>query len=197
MVPLISQHANSQNKVNTADFSANGPFHQKIEQLSRSIWAPAASGVDRQTHWYYERARGSYSDDRAAQGSPARRREWEKQNPPKQKFTKTDLAKYELAWDGLPHLVCLGAEKAFLRHAERMDHIGEPAVLDQIFFRHLVAKAKLFKPRKIFSLRKTCRATGPRVSLMPSPGSHITLSAGFIWTESGSNRRSAKPCAMH
>ena len=144
MVPLISQYANSQNKVNTADFSANGPFHQKLEQLSRSVWAPAASGVDRQTHWYYERARGSYADDRSAQGSPTHRRDWEKQNPPKQKFTKTDLAKYELTWLGLPHLVCLGAEKAFLRHAEMMADEGEP-VVDQVFFKHLVAKAKLFR----------------------------------------------------
>ncbi len=152
MVPLISQYANSQNKVNTADFSANGPFHQKIEQLSRSVWAPAASGIDRQTHWYYERARGSYADDRSAQTTDAKRREWEKQNTPQQKFTKTDLAKFELAWNSSPHFVCLGAEKAFLKHAEWLDDGGAPAVVDQTYFKHLVAKAILFKTtEKIFT----------------------------------------------
>lgn len=149
MVPLISQYANSQNKVNTADFSANGPFHQKIEQLSRTVWAPAASGIDRQTHWYYERARGSYADDRSSQSSKAKRRDWEKQNPPRQKFTKTDLAKFELTWMSRPHLVCLGAEKAFLRHAEWLDDGGEPVVVEQTYFKHLVAKAILFKAAEI------------------------------------------------
>lgn len=151
IVPLISQYANSQNKVNAADFSANGPFHHKIEQLSRAVWAPAASGIDRQTHWYYERARGSYADDRSRQGTRSKQQDWEKQNPPHQKFTKTDLSKFELAWIGVPHWVCLGAEKAFLKHAEYMAEEGEPSV-DPTYFRHLVAKAILFRTtEKIFS----------------------------------------------
>jgi hypothetical protein len=151
MVPLISRYANSQNKVNTADFSANGPFHQRIQELSRNTWAPAPSGVDRQTHWYYERARGSYADDRSAH-TKAGRREWERQNPPQQKFTKTDLAKFELSWMGSSHLVCMGAEKAFLKHAEWLDEEGAPAVVDPAYFRHLVAKAILFRTaEKVFS----------------------------------------------
>ncbi len=95
---LISRYANSQNKVNAADFAANGKFHQKLEELSRTVWAPAMSGLARGTHWYYERARGSYADDRARQGTLTRRQEWQIQNPPDQKFTKTDLAKFEHAW---------------------------------------------------------------------------------------------------
>lgn len=151
IVPLISKYANSQNKVNAADFSANGPFHHKIEQLSRAVWAPAASGVDRQTHWYYERARGSYADDRGRQGTRSKQQDWEKQNPASQKFTKTDLAKFELTWIGLPHWVCLGAEKAFLKHAEYLAEEGEPPV-DVPYFHHLIAKAILFRTtEKIFS----------------------------------------------
>ncbi|HEX3857062.1 MAG TPA: AIPR family protein [Verrucomicrobiae bacterium] len=65
IVPLISRYANSQNKVNTADFSANGKFHHQLEQLSRTVWTMPASGMERGTHWYYERARGSYLDDKA------------------------------------------------------------------------------------------------------------------------------------
>jgi hypothetical protein len=144
IVPLISRYANSQNKVNAADFAANGRFHRDLEGLSRTAWAPAASGMESLTHWYYERARGSYLDDKARQGTPARKREWEKQNPPHQKFTKTDLAKFEHAWQGMPHLVCLGAEKNFVKFAERMEDDGEPPV-DLNSFKQTVAKAILWR----------------------------------------------------
>ena len=48
-VPLISRYANSQNKVNPADFSANSPYHVKLEEVSRRVWAPPRRGTDRQT----------------------------------------------------------------------------------------------------------------------------------------------------
>jgi len=153
IVPLISRYANSQNKVNGADFSANGKFHQLFEQLSRSVWAPANSGLQRGTHWYYERARGSYADDKSRQGTPSQQKRWAIENPPAQKFTKTDLAKYEHAWLGLPHFVCMGAEKNFNKLAERMEQEGEPLV-DLNYFRHLVAKAIFFRTaEKVFSSR--------------------------------------------
>lgn len=144
LVPSIARYANSQNKVSAADLAANGRYHRDLEALSRTVWAPPASGLARGTRWYYERARGSYLDDLARQGSPARRREWEEQHPRPQKFTKTDLAKFEHAWMGLPHLVCLGAEKNFVRFAERLQEDGEPEVnLD--YFRQIVAKAILWR----------------------------------------------------
>ena len=144
IVPLISRYANSQNKVNTADFSANGKFHHQLEQLSRTVWTMPVSGMERGTHWYYERARGSYLDDKARQGTPARMREWEQQNPPHQKFTKTDLAKFEHSWMALPHLVCKGAEKNFIEFAQKHDEDGEPMV-DLNYFKYVVAKAILFR----------------------------------------------------
>jgi hypothetical protein len=73
----------------------------------------------------------------------AKRREWEIQNPPRQKFTKTDLAKFENAWAGLPHIVCLGAEKNFVRFAEQMEE--ESIVVDENYFRCTVAKAILWR----------------------------------------------------
>jgi hypothetical protein len=45
----------------------------------------------------------------------------------------------------LPHVVCLGAEKAFLQHAELIGDGSELGAIDSTFFRHLVAKAKLFR----------------------------------------------------
>jgi hypothetical protein len=142
LVPLIARFANSQNKVSTADLAANGAFHQQLEKLSRTVWAPATDGLAKGTHWYYERARGSYSDDKARQ-EPSRRREWEQQNPARKKFTKTDLAKYENAWLGLPHYVCRGAEKNFVKFAERIDDAS--IQIDQAFFQHVVARAILWR----------------------------------------------------
>jgi hypothetical protein len=143
-VPLISLYANSQNKVNTADFSANDVFHQKLESLSRTIWAPAADGMARPTRWYYERARGSHLDDKARAGTPTRQKAWLAEHPMAQKFTKTDVAKYEHVWDQLPHETGKGAEKNFVEWTLRRTRSGlvEP---DDRFFRELVAKAILWR----------------------------------------------------
>jgi hypothetical protein len=143
-VPLISLYANSQNKVNTADFSANGPFHQRLEELSRTVWAPAIGGLERGTRWYYERARGSYLDDKARAGTPAQVRQWEREHPLAQKFTKTDLAKFENTWEELPHFVSRGAEKNFAHWTAAHDDQGWP-IVDEQYFRRLVAKAILFR----------------------------------------------------
>ena len=144
IVPLISRFANSQNKVNAADFAANGKFHQDLEGLSRTIWATPQSGLERGTHWYYERARGSYLDDKARQTPASQQKEWVRQNPPQHKFTKTDLAKFEHAWLGLPHLVCRGAEKNFQAYASRLEDDGEPMV-DRRFFEQIVARAIIWR----------------------------------------------------
>ena len=37
-MPRISAFANTQNKIQMADFSANDPFHRCMEELSRTIW---------------------------------------------------------------------------------------------------------------------------------------------------------------
>lgn len=143
-VPKISQYANSQNKVNTADFRANDEWHQKLESLSRTIWSPAASGTSKPTRWYYERARGSHLDDKMRAGTPAKQKEWEAQNPVAQKFTKTDVAKYEHTWNQLPHIVGKGAEKNFIEWtmARTKAATRQP---EQADFEALCAKALLFR----------------------------------------------------
>lgn len=153
-VPLISQYSNSQNKIQTADFSANDPFHRQIEELSRTIWAPALPGTQRQTRWYYERARGQYTDDKGREGTPARKKAFELVNPNSQKFTKTDLAKYENTWDQLPYLVSRGAQKNFREFTIRLKD-KRKLVPNQTYFEHLAAKAMLFKnAEKIIQARK-------------------------------------------
>ena len=65
-------------------------------------------------------------------------------NPVVQKFTKTDLAKFEQIWCGLPHIACRGAEKNFIALAQRHEDEGEP-IVDTAYFKHLVAKMIFFK----------------------------------------------------
>ncbi|AZQ13026.1 AIPR family protein [Shewanella khirikhana] len=143
IVPLISRFANSQNKVNDADFYANDPFHIEIEGLSRTIWAPAVDGSSKQFKWFYERARGQYLDAKAREGTPGRKRRFDATFPARQKFTKTDLAKYENTWAQLPHIVSLGAQKNFNDFAIRLKERGRVNV-DARYFEHLIAKAIIF-----------------------------------------------------
>ena len=144
LVPLISRYSNSQNKVNEADFSANAPFHVKMEALSRTVWAPASDGTQHQSKWFYERARGQYMDAKARQPTPAKKREFTAIYPNGQKFTKTDLAKFENTWDELPFKVSFGAEKNFREFTLRLQE-REPVMVDQMYYQRLIAKAILFR----------------------------------------------------
>ncbi|MCX9012963.1 MAG: AIPR family protein [Candidatus Methanoperedens sp.] len=143
-VPKISLYANSQNKVSVADFSANNPFHIKLEELSRTVWAPAPPGMQLQTRWYYERARGQYLDEKGREGTPARKKAFEATNPTRQKFTKTDLAKFENTWNQLPHIVSRGAEKNFMEFMALLQERGEFQP-DRTYYERLIAKAILFR----------------------------------------------------
>ncbi len=144
LVRKVSRYANTQNRITEADFSANDPFHVGLEELSRTTWAPAVGGTLRQTRWFYERARGQYQDARASQTTPARRRMFTEEHPTRQRFTKTDLAKFENVWDQLPHIVSRGAQKNF---SDFMVRLGgrDQLVVDGAYFQRLVAKAILFR----------------------------------------------------
>lgn len=143
-VANISRFANSQNKVSMADLSANDPFHRRMEELSRTTWAPAAPGSQRQTRWFYERARAQYADARSRESTPARIRAFEQTHPRSQMFTKTDLAKFENTWMQRPHVVSKGAQKNFLAFTEELARRGG-FLPDQEYFQDMVAKAILFR----------------------------------------------------
>ncbi|MCX5807224.1 MAG: AIPR family protein [Proteobacteria bacterium] len=146
VIPLISRFANSQNKVSDADFFSNHPFHIRIETHSRRIWAPAVDGAQHETHWFYERARGQFLNEQAKL-SPSEKRRFLQQNPRSQLLTKTDLAKYENTWRGMPHIVSLGAQKNFKYFAEWIDEKWKASDVDfsEEYFKNIVAKAILWQ----------------------------------------------------
>jgi hypothetical protein len=147
LVPDIAKFANSQNKVSEADFFSNSAFHRRMEEISKRIFAPARRGSQIQTHWFYERARGSFLNERARHSGQAATR-FTSVNPRAQLITKTDMAKFHSSWNQRPHMVSKGAQKNFLDFAnvvaEKFE--SEQGRLDfgDEFYKEVVCKKILF-----------------------------------------------------
>lgn len=146
VVPKISEYANTQNKVNAADFFSNHPFHIRMEEFSRRLWAPAQQGAQRETKWFYERARGQYADAQSKL-TPSEKKRFETEYPKQQMFTKTDLAKFENVWDGFVVSVNHGAQKNFTNYAERIGKLWErhPDQFNEFYFKRAIARAIVFR----------------------------------------------------
>lgn len=155
VVPKISEYSNTQNKVSAADFFSNHPFHLKLEEFSRRVWAPSPVGVVQQTHWFYERARGQYVNKQASLKS-SEVKKFLLHNPKNQMFTKTDLAKYERTFAGLPHEVSEGAQKNFCKFAgdlgKRWDKNGG-SDFNELWYKRLIGKIILFRQLDSLVLR--------------------------------------------
>lgn len=142
VVPLISRYSNSQNKVSESDLSSNHPFHVGIERMSRREWTP-----DQQTRWFFERARGSFQTARNREFnlSPARGRDFDNKHPVSQRFTKEDLAKFENAWLGFPHIVSRAGQKCYVNFMGRLGKYPDAWEPETETFRRYIAKGILFR----------------------------------------------------
>ncbi len=146
IIPNISRYANTQNKVNDADFFSNDIFHIRIEEKSRKIWAPKKKDSLKATKWFYERARGQYLEEQSKL-TDSQKKEFKLIYPKKQMFTKTDLAKYIMSTEGYPHIVSQGAQKNFLKFGELIvkQWNTNDKVFNDLYYKHVIAKAILFK----------------------------------------------------
>jgi hypothetical protein len=146
IVPKISEYANTQNKINAADFFSNHPYHVRMEEFSRRLWAPAQQGAQRETKWFYERARGQYADAQSKM-TRAEKKRFQAEYPKSQMFKKTDLAKFENVWDDKPTRVNLGAQKNFAYYAERIggEWDRDPNRFNEFYFKRAVARAIIFR----------------------------------------------------
>jgi hypothetical protein len=146
VVPLISEYANSQNKVSAADFFSNHPFHVRMEGFSRRIYTPPRDGSFVQTKWFYERARGQYQDARANLSAGEQNR-FDVEYPRRQMFAKTDLAKFLWVWEGKPHIVSAGAQKNFVDFAATIGREWEKdnEQFNEAYYKELIAKAIVFR----------------------------------------------------
>lgn len=146
VVPRISEYANTQNRVNAADFFSNHPFHIRMQDFSRRVLAPAALGAQRETRWFYERARGQYADAQSKL-TPGEQRQFKTMHPKAQMFTKTDLAKFENVWDEHPRWVNLGAQKNFAKFASRIgkEWTAGSDKFNEFYFKRVIARAIIFR----------------------------------------------------
>lgn len=145
-VPKISEYANTQNRVNAADFFSNHPFHIRMQEFSRKLWAPAKQGELRETKWFYERARGQYANELTSMNK-REQTEFKSRNPKNQMFTKTDLAKYENVWDEHPKWVNLGAQKNFTQYASRIaqEWKSKSDVFNEYYYKRAISRAIIFQ----------------------------------------------------
>lgn len=146
VVPRISEYANTQNRVNAADFFSNHPFHVRMAEFSRRIWVPAQQGAQRETKWFYERARGQYADAQSKL-TPGEQKRFRAEYPKTQMFTKTDLAKFENVFDDHPRWVNLGSQKNFARYALRIGKEWEKSSdgFNEFYFKRAIARGIMFR----------------------------------------------------
>lgn len=167
LIRNISRSSNSQNKVSDADFFATHPFHIRIEQFSRRIFAPAVAGAQYETKWFYERARGQYLQAQMRM-TPAKKKQFMLQNPRDKVISKTDLAKYRNTWSGLPHVVSKGAQTNFMKFAELIDEAWQENDLryNEKYYTDSVALAILFKYVEQLVPKQTWYEQGYRANIV-------------------------------
>jgi hypothetical protein len=140
MIPNISRSANSQNKVDEADFFSNHPYHIRIEEYSRKVLAPPVDGNQYQTAWFYERARGQYVQEQMKLTRGERKT---------QLLRKVDVAKFINSYEQLPHIVSRGAQFNMRNFAELINRQWDPAdqntSFNEYYWKKLIALAVLFK----------------------------------------------------
>jgi hypothetical protein len=160
IVGRIAEYANTQNKVSASDLSSNRENHVLLEKLSRAIWAPPITGETSQTRWFFERSRGQYKNERTRFGITAsKRKQFDKQNPRNQVFTKETLAKYINSYEEIysgkkivigPHIVVRGNQKNYAQFLNYNFSVKP----DNIWFEDAVAKAILFtSAEKIYGIK--------------------------------------------
>ena len=143
MVGFISKYANSQNKINMSDFSANDSYHVEMERLSRKIYVPVENGKSTQ-RWYYERARGQYMVDVNRHSTPSQKKKFKEFNPKAMCITKTVAAKCMMAWMKYPHVVSKGLETNFIEYSAMIKRGEVPEPTEETYI-SMIAKVILFK----------------------------------------------------
>lgn len=176
IVSDISKYANTQNKVNNADFSANNLVLVELEKVSRYVMTPITQEKSMQTYWFFERARSQYKNIRLKEGfTKTRQKAFDLKYPKNQMFTKVELAKYincfEEVYEGSklvisPHIVVRGSEKNYAQFIAKVLPTN-PKKITNIFFEDTIAKAILFKTAdKLYGTKNTGNNIGELKSVV-------------------------------
>ncbi|MEG2013056.1 MAG: AIPR family protein [Anaerovoracaceae bacterium] len=197
IIPNISRCSNSQNKVSEADFFSNHEFNIRMQQTSRRIYAPAALGIQYETHWFYERARGQYENEQSKM-TPSQKKQFVLVNPKTQLFDKTMLAKLENAWRLYPHIASAGAQKSFKKWAEVIvaEWDKNADVFNDLYFKDIVSLLIIFRTLEKEIPKQSWYESGYRANIIVYTMSFLqykikhqfpemTLDLGAIWGKQG------------
>jgi hypothetical protein len=143
IISNISKYANSQNKINMSDFSANDGYHIEMERLSRKIYVPSDKGKSN-NKWFYERARGQYMVELNRQPTPGTKKQFKEMNPKRQCISKTVSAKCQMAWMKYPDIVSKGLETNFIKFSEMVKN-NEVLAPSEASYISMIAKVILFQ----------------------------------------------------
>jgi hypothetical protein len=159
-VPNIARYANSQNKVSELDLSSNNPYFVQIESISRKKYVVNPLNRNQSTLWYFERVNGQYKESLNKLES-SKEKKFKEQNPPNQKFIKSDIAKFINIWELEPYIVSQGAQKNFIHYTKKInDLVKKNKFPGENFYKKLIANAILYKNvNKLFG-RKNVDAIG-------------------------------------
>ncbi|MCD7790682.1 MAG: AIPR family protein [Bacteroides thetaiotaomicron] len=152
IVPYISKYANSQTAIKDSDFSSNDPYHVLMETYSRQEWIPSKTGGKATSKWFYERTRGQYLDEQSQKKSATDLKRFKIEYPKQKKFTKTDLAKYEMSWLQRPYDVSKGAENNYRLFESELKK--NPVEVTKTYYQRMIAKTILFKEIDKIVLKK-------------------------------------------
>src|SRR5690606_24673705 len=158
-VPEIARYANSQNKVSELDLTSNNPILQKLEELSRTVYAIDPVDRNKQSVWYFERVKGQYREALAKE--PNNRKEAFKRKFPKnQVIIKSEVAKYMNTWNRLPFHVVKGAEKNYNIYLKAISEEFKKTMPGRVYWENIVANAILFRETDKLFGRKGKNAIG-------------------------------------
>jgi hypothetical protein len=152
LVSDISKYANSQNKVSNSDLNSNKKFYVRLEEFSRKLWAPKASGCTYQTRWFFERSRGQYDRDQMDM-TKSNRDNFKLLNPKAQLIKKTDVAKFYNSYMLKPYNVAWGAEINARKFQDTIDTLWakDNTQFNEIFFKNIVAMGILFNTTRLIT----------------------------------------------
>ena len=146
MIPQISRCANSQNKVDESDFFSNHPYHIRIEEYSRKTFAPPTNGKPYETIWFYERAKGQYTQEQMKL-TKTEKNKFQAKNPKNQVLKKVDVAKYINTFSCRPDIVSKGAQASMRYFAEIITKRWETSNVEynEAYYKKLISYAIIFK----------------------------------------------------
>lgn len=181
-ISQIARFANSQTQIKESDLSANIGYMLKLDEISKTEWTPANS-ARRNTQWFFERMRGQYDNDK---GLPRTRKakDFIATHPKKQRFTKTDIAKWEMAWAGRPDIASKGGEQSF-DFFNKKSLKPNTIIVDRNYFHQLIAKAIIYQ-----SIAEICKQNGIKgyvniicnyVLATLAWKSHENLDLDYVW----------------